>query len=88
MKPEQQKKEETRKNKAAAHKAGLELSAKLPVCPYCGDDPVNFSVRNYPVGAMMASAAFSGNPDCRKLFTFQILGSPRPRNSRASSSRT
>lgn len=52
-----------------------EVTAILPVCPHCGDDPAKLSTMSqlFPGGAI-ASICFCGNPVCRKIIAVQLVG--------------
>jgi hypothetical protein len=59
----------------AAQEAPAAPPVVLPVCPYCGEDPLKLSLmfQVFPKG-QIASLAFCGNPACRKTLTVQIVG--------------
>lgn len=46
-----------------------------PVCPYCLADPAMISLRGPIVlGNLVGVIIFCGNPDCRKIWTIDIVG--------------
>ena len=45
-----------------------------PVCPYCGQDPVNIACAQISLGPMVSMTYFCANPDCRRLLGVSFMG--------------
>jgi hypothetical protein len=48
-----------------------------PVCPYCGADPVKFTLSPLHFGPVEAGVIYCGNPDCRKVLGLAIAPAPQ-----------
>ena len=49
-------------------------AAHVPVCPYCLQDPAAFSTLGpLPCGGLIGVVIFCGNPECRKVWGFELM---------------
>ena len=51
-----------------------------PVCPYCLQDPARISGRGpIALAHLYVWIVYCGNPDCRKVWTVEVVGAQQPR---------
>lgn len=62
--------------------SNTEEKVALPMCPYCGLDPVLISARSMFLNDIHCLMIFCGNTDCRKLFAVEAIGKVEAPNSK------